>query len=114
MPSRPAKLQAVADTLLNSKGHTECDLRAQVFSFVTALVTGGDGEESSVPEPLRPYLRKLAKQAYRISDDDIAALRRDGYTEDMIFELTTTAALAAGLAQMDRGLAVLESSKRGS
>jgi hypothetical protein len=113
MHSRPAKLQAVADTLLNSKGHTECELRARVWAFVTAIIAGEDGEDSSVPEPLRAYLRKLAKQAYRISDDDIAALRRH-YSEDMIFELTTTAALAAGFAQMDRGLAVLDASKPGS
>jgi len=104
--SRPPKLQAVADTLLDSAGRTERELRRNVGAFVTAIMSGGDGGDS-VPENLRPYLRKLAKHAYRITDDDVAALRTEGYSEDMIFELTASAALAAGLAQMDRGLAAL-------
>lgn len=104
--TRPPKLQAVADTLLASDGHTDRELRARVWAFVTAMINAQDGGDS-VPENLRPYLRKLAKHAYKISDEDIAALRDAGYSEDMIFELTAAAALAAGLAQMDRGLAVL-------
>lgn len=105
-PSRPPRLQAVADTLLESAGHTDLELRRNAVAFVTAMLNRGDGGDS-VPENLRPYLRKLAKHAYRITDDDIAALRTAGYSEDMIFELTASAALAAGLAQMDRGLAAL-------
>jgi hypothetical protein len=96
----------VADTLLESAGHTDLELRRNASAFVTAIMNGGDGGDS-VPENLRPYLRKLARHAYRITDDDIAALRTAGYSEDMIFELTASAALAAGLAQMDRGLAAL-------
>jgi alkylhydroperoxidase family enzyme len=104
--TRPPKLQAVADAILGSAGHTERELRRNAGAFVSAIVNGGDGGDA-VPENLRPYLRKLAKHAYRITDDDIAALRSEGYSEDMIFELTASAALAVGLAQMDRGLAAL-------
>lgn len=114
--TRPPKLQAVADALLNRPGHTQPTLRKQVWAFMTALINlhaRGPGlneakaGDDAVPANLRPYLHKLAKHAYRISDEDIDALRRDGYSEDMIFELTASAALAAGLAQMDRGLALL-------
>jgi alkylhydroperoxidase family enzyme len=100
----------VADTLLASDGHTDRELRKQVWLFVTAIIEGEDGGDS-LPETLRAYLQKLAKHAYKISDDDIAALRNDGYSEDMIFELTASATLAVGFAQMDRGLAVLAAAK---
>jgi len=108
-PSRPRKLQAVADAIFGSDGHTDRALRRDVGAFVTAIVNGRDVGEAApaVPEKLRPYLQKLAKHAYQVTDDDLAALRSDGYSEDMIFEITTSAALAAALAQMDRGLAAL-------
>jgi hypothetical protein len=54
MPTgRPTKLQAVADTLLTSKGHTTPELRAQVWAFVTAIIRGEEGGDS-LPEHLRP------------------------------------------------------------
>ncbi len=103
-------MQALSDTLLRSDGHTEVALRQQVTEFVTAIMNGHEAGDT-IPESLQAYLRKLAKHAYRITDEDVAALRSDGYSEDMIFELTTTGALAAALAQMDRGLAALAASE---
>lgn len=96
----------MADTLRDCEGHSPPELRARAGAFVKGALEGADGGDA-VPENLRAYLRKLAKYAYRITDEDVAALRSAGYCEDQIFELTAAGALAAGLAQMDRGLAAL-------
>jgi alkylhydroperoxidase family enzyme len=101
----------VADVLRRSGGHAPAGLRESASAFTAAVLLGRDGGDA-VPEALRPYLRKLAKHAHRITDDDIAALRSAGYSEDQIFELTASGALGAALAQMDRGLAALDAARR--
>ncbi|MFY9822560.1 MAG: hypothetical protein WAM82_14340, partial [Thermoanaerobaculia bacterium] len=65
-------------------------------------------EESvaQIPESLRGYVDSVALHAYRISDDDVAALRRD-WSEDEVFEVSVAAALGAGLARLERGLSIL-------
>ena len=50
----------------------------------------------------------MALHAYRTTDQDIVALRTAGYSEDAIFEITLSAALGAGLARLERGLAALK------
>jgi hypothetical protein len=56
----------------------------------------------------RPAYEKVARHAYRITDEDVGALRSNGYSEDAIFEVTLAAAIGAGLARMERGLAALD------
>lgn len=64
--------------------------------------------EGPVPSrPSRLTSRKVARHAYTVTDGDIAALREAGYSEDAIFEITLSAAVGAGLARLERGLAVL-------
>ena len=68
--------------------------------------------ESSRPERPAPpdfatYLDKVRTQAYRVTDADVQALKDAGYSEDQIFEHTVSAAVAAGLARLEAGLASL-------
>jgi alkylhydroperoxidase family enzyme len=74
---------------------------------VSSAGVGGEGETEEVPVPLRVYVDKVARHAYEVTDEDVAALRRAGYTEDAIFEVTVSAAVGAGLARLERGLAAL-------
>ena len=46
--------------------------------------------------------------AYKTTDEDVAALKRAGYSEDEIFEITLSATLGASLARLERGLALLD------
>jgi hypothetical protein len=61
--------------------------------------------------PARPefdrYLDKVRREAYKITDADIQALKDAGFSDDEIFEQTVSAAVAAGLHRLDRGLACL-------
>ncbi len=50
----------------------------------------------------------VARHAYKTTDAHVAALKQAGYSEDAIFELTLSAALGAGMARLERGLAALK------
>jgi hypothetical protein len=63
-----------------------------------------------LPAELRSYVDKVAQHAYRVTDEDIEALKRAGHSEDAIFELTAAAALGAAILRLERGLIVLHES----
>jgi hypothetical protein len=64
-----------------------------------------------LPADLRAYVDKVATQAYRITDEDVEALKRAGHGEDAIFEITAAAALGAAIMRLERGLIVLRESR---
>ncbi len=59
------------------------------------------------PRELGPYLDKVRNHAYQITDADVRALKDAGFSDDEIFEQTVSAAVAAGLHRLERGLACL-------
>jgi alkylhydroperoxidase family enzyme len=59
------------------------------------------------PAELAPYLEKVRRNAYKVTDEDIRALKRAGFSEDVIFEQTVSVAVAAGLERLEAGLQVL-------
>ena len=59
------------------------------------------------PRELEPYLEKVRLHAYRVTDADVQLLKKKGFSEDEIFEHTVSAAVAAGLARLEAGLAAL-------
>ena len=76
---------------------------ARLFSAVAL-----SGRQAQLPAPLDTYVDKVARHAYKVTDDDIVALRQAGYSEDAIFEVTLSAALGAGMSRLERGLAMLK------
>ena len=63
--------------------------------------------ERPAPPELASYLEKVRLHAYRVTDADVQSLKDAGFSEDQIFEHTVSAAVAAGLARLDAGLAAL-------
>jgi hypothetical protein len=59
------------------------------------------------PPNFSPYLDKVRRNAYEVTDADIQALKDAGYSEDVIFEQTVSVAVAAGLERLGAGLEVL-------
>jgi alkylhydroperoxidase family enzyme len=59
------------------------------------------------PPNFAPYLDKVRRNAYEVTDEDIQALRDAGFSEDVIFEQTVSVAVAAGLERLDAGLEAL-------
>jgi alkylhydroperoxidase family enzyme len=63
--------------------------------------------ERPAPPELATYLEKVRLHAYKITDDDVQALKDAGFTEDQIFEHTVSTAVAAGFERLQAGLGAL-------
>lgn len=53
------------------------------------------------------YLQKVRSHAYRVTDEEVAALRAAGTSDDALFELTISAALGAAKGRLEAGLAAV-------
>jgi alkylhydroperoxidase family enzyme len=98
--------ERVTQAILETPGDLDPALRKAAEAFAASLVAG-DGDATGLPRELAPYVEKVARHAYRVVDADVEGLRRAGYSEDAIFELTLATALGAARARLDRGLAAL-------
>jgi alkylhydroperoxidase family enzyme len=94
-------VERLKSSVLDSPAHTS--------PVVRRAVAFGPGTQ--VPEALRSYADKVALHAYRVTDEDVDALKRAGYTEDQIFEVTAAAAVGAAVRRLERGLAILDESR---
>ena len=63
--------------------------------------------ERPAPREFAAYLEKVRLHAYRVTDADVESLKEAGFSDDQIFEHTVSAAVAAGLARLEAGLAAL-------
>ena len=63
--------------------------------------------DREAPPDFAPYLDKVRTNAYKVTDEDVEALKRAGYSEDVIFEQTVSVAVAAGLHRLNAALRVL-------
>jgi alkylhydroperoxidase family enzyme len=75
-------------------------------SLVEQLRQAAQPDREAPPE-LAPYLDKVRRNAFKVTDQDIQALRDAGYSEDAIFEQTVSVAVAVGLDRLKAGLEVL-------
>ena len=58
------------------------------------------------------YLEKVRHNAYKVTDEEVAALLASGHTEDEIYEATVGAALGAAAERYEAGLRALDGAKR--
>jgi alkylhydroperoxidase family enzyme len=90
----------------------------QARKALVARILEGDGRAShaqrraafdnaGLREPLRSLIDKVAKHAYKVTDEDIAAARESGLSEDQIFELVVCAAVGQATRQYDAAIAAL-------
>jgi hypothetical protein len=64
-------------------------------------------DNANVPPAAAALVDKIAHAASKITDDDIAAARTAGLSEDEIFEITACAAYGQAMRQLEAGLAAL-------
>jgi alkylhydroperoxidase family enzyme len=100
--------QRLVDAVLNSPGSSDPSVRRAVEARAAALGGRASATASAVPLALAAYVDKVATRAYTVTDEDVAALRQAGYSEDAIFEITISAALGAAVARLERGLTALK------
>ena len=91
---------------------------AQLHRELVARVLEGNGkaapelrraafENAGLGEPIRTLIDKVANRAYRITDEDVAAVRAAGLTEDQVFEIVICAAVGQASRQYTSALAAL-------
>ena len=86
---------AVLRTVLDGPGETDPSLR-----YAAAEGVG-------VPDDLRVLVEKIHQHAYRVTDEEIAALQAR-YSDDQLFELIVSAAVGASRKRLMAGLKALE------
>lgn len=65
-------------------------------------------DNTGVPEAARALIDKVVKTASKVTDEDIAATKRAGLSEDEIFELVVCAAYGQATRQLETALAALD------
>jgi alkylhydroperoxidase family enzyme len=90
----------LVDALLTAPGDAPVALRR-------AVLERAGGARDGVPAALRSYVDKVAHHAYKVTDEDVAALQAAGHSDDSIFEVTVAAAVGAAMHRLARGLAAL-------
>ena len=91
----------LVDGVLTQPGHTLPELRRAVLE--QAAGSGG----GNVPPALAAYVDKVARHAYKVTDEDVGRLQQAGHSDDALFEVTVSAALGAALGRLERGMAAL-------
>ena len=72
-----------------------------------AAIRKAAAEGRAVPAELQPLVDKIHQHAYRVTDEDIAALRAH-YSDDQLFEIVVSAALGASRKRLFAGLQALD------
>jgi hypothetical protein len=94
------------------------DKKRTAHKALVTWVLEGDGRASrawrraafdntGLSEPLRTLINKVAKQPTRVTDEDVAAVKASGLSEDQIFELVVCAAIGQATRQYRTGLEAL-------
>jgi len=102
-----ARLQKVVDVLFGDGGRQPA-LRRAAAARASSLAGGTLSAADALPPALDGWVDKVARTAWRISDDDVAALRAAGFDEDAIFETTISAATGAALARYEIAMRALK------
>jgi len=89
------RARALLEHLLESPGRTTSELRRRA------------AEGSDLPEDLAPLVAKIHRHAYKVTDEDLDALRAD-HSEDELFELIVSASAGAAYARFRAGMKALE------
>jgi alkylhydroperoxidase family enzyme len=100
------------DRLLHDLEHREgaLDLGVRRAILARAKVLRGDPAPDDVPAHLRTYVDKVAKHAYKVTDEDIEALQAKHGTRE-IYEITVAASVGAALARRETAIALLRGGK---
>jgi alkylhydroperoxidase family enzyme len=72
-----------------------------------AAAGGGD-----VPDDVAAYTAKVRRNAYRVTDEEVAGLQSRGWSDDQLFELTVAAAYGAARERLEAGLEALAGADR--
>lgn len=99
-----ANFQRLFNAVQRTPGETDSSFRRAIEEQSAEIGIGAGKMEDAFPAALASYVKKVALQAYKVTDEDIEALQRVGYSEDAIFEIMLSAAIGAGRVRLEHGL----------
>jgi len=92
--------RALVARVLDSDGTSSPELRRAAF------------DNAGLSEPIRTLIEKVAYRAYSVTDEDIAAVRAAGLTEDQIFEIVVCAAIGQASREYKNAFVALASARK--
>ncbi len=107
----PTSIRRVLDRLHGTQGYLARELRVAATDHA-ARDSGAHRDSTSLPPSLAPYVDKVSRAAYQVTDRDIATLAAAGLSDDQIFELTVATAVGAALGRFEKTLELLEEGSR--
>jgi alkylhydroperoxidase family enzyme len=87
--------RALVERVLNGEGRASAEQRARAFN--------NDG----LPQPLDTLIGKVADRPAQVTEEDLAAAKASGCTEDELFELVVCAAVGKSARLYEAGLSAL-------
>ena len=96
MPDITSLKRALETRVLEGNGEASPTMRRSAF------------DNSGLDEPVRTLVDKVARHAHLVSDEDFAAVRAAGLSEDQIYEIVVCAAIGQAARQYDNALEALE------
>ena len=87
--------KAAVERALHGSGKSSGEARRAAF------------DNAGVPDAARALIEKVAKTAWKVTDEDIAQAKQAGLSEDEIFELAVCAAYGQATRQLDAALAAV-------
>jgi hypothetical protein len=93
--------QELVNRILDSDARASRELRRAAF------------DNAGLDEPIRTLIEKVARRSYRVTDEDVAAARAAGLSEDQIFEIMVCGAVGAADRQYTGALAALAEATAG-
>jgi hypothetical protein len=99
------------------------DKKRMAHNMLVTRVLDGEGkalhaqrraafENAGLEGPLNTLINKVARYAYRVTDEDINAVKASGFSEDQIFELVVCAALGQATRQYESALTALDAASK--
>lgn len=92
-------MAGIRAAVLQTPGETDPALREAALAVGT-----GEPRPAALPADAAPFVEKVARHAWKVTDGDVERLQAAGWSEDAIFELTVATAAGAGLSRLERAL----------
>lgn len=98
---RPPEVEKGREHLFTVDGSTDTALRKAVEAYVFSCWGGSRKGNFALPDELEMYLKKLSLYAYKIIDEDLEYIKGQGYSDEMIYEITLIGAVGAALVGLE-------------
>lgn len=108
MSDRPPADQVI-QSVLGPNGTVDAVTRLTALQHGGAVATG-DGNERVLSElgAAAPLVDKVARHAYRVTDEDVEAARAAGWTDHELFDVVVATAVGAGVTRRALGRAAVD------